>query len=83
MRMYMAYDHAEKHSFTILFPPHGTESTATLRNFLSHSTLLDLEVDPFGVHLLYLSRAVVDWRKVLQDITNELTHHVMLSFSPL
>jgi hypothetical protein len=78
MRLYMTYDHAEKNSVNILYPPHGTDSTATLKKFLSHSDPLGIKDDPFGVHLLYLWRAAIDWRKVLQDITNELMYHVMI-----
>jgi hypothetical protein len=74
----MTYDHDRKNSVNILYPPHGTDSVATLRKFLRHSASLNMETDPFGVHLLYLSRAAVDWRKVLQDITNEVTHHVTI-----
>jgi hypothetical protein len=79
----MTYNHTERTLATILFPPHGTDSTGILKEFLSHLTLLDMDADPFVVHLLYLSRAAIDWRKVLQDITNELMHHVNLATSPL
>ncbi|KIM79657.1 hypothetical protein PILCRDRAFT_10153 [Piloderma croceum F 1598] len=65
----------ERKTATILYSPHGTDCAATLRTFLCHPNPLDIEVDPFSVHLLYLSRAVIDWRNVFQDITNELTHY--------
>lgn len=76
MRLYMAYDHVKKNSVNILYPPHGTDSVATLRKFLGHPTSSDVILDPFVVHLLYLSQATIEWRKVFRNITKELTHHV-------
>jgi hypothetical protein len=84
MRLYTTYNYAERKSATILYSPHGMDCAATLRTFLYHPIPLDIEVDPFSVHLLYLSQAVIDWRNVFQDITNELAHHVspLSSFLP-
>lgn len=82
-RIYMAYDHTSKTSMNIMYQPYGSECIPALRDFLSFSERLDMDCDPFGVHLIYVGRATTDWRKVIQDITNELTHYVRVTFSTI
>lgn len=80
LRMYMAYDYTGKSSVNIMFPPFSKDSTSNLINLLNIRPSLNADPDPFGIHLLYLSAAVSDWKQVFRDVTRELVHYAS-SFS--